>query len=74
MSFAGGGVKGGQTIGATDEIGLRATERHTHVHDIHASILWLMGLDHLRLTYLHNDRAERAAIVAGEKMVKELWT
>ena len=73
MWFAGGGVKGGQTIGATDEIGLRATERHAHVHDIHASILWLMGLDHLRLTYLHNGRAERPTIVAGEHMVKELW-
>lgn len=74
MFFAGGGVKGGQTIGATDEIGLRAIERPAHVHDIHASILWLMGLDHLKLTYLHNGRAERPTIVAGEHMVKELWT
>ena len=74
MFFAGGGVKGGQTIGATDEIGLRAIERPAHVHDIHASILWLLGLDHLKLTYLHNGRAERPTIVAGEHMVKELWT
>lgn len=73
MFFAGGGVKGGQTIGATDEIGLRAVERPAHVHDIHASILWLLGLDHLRLTYQHNGRAERPTIVAGEHMVKELW-
>jgi hypothetical protein len=73
MFFAGGGVKGGQTIGATDEIGLRAVERKTHVHDLHASILWLLGLDHLRLTYQHNGRAERPTIVAGEHMVKELW-
>lgn len=73
MWFAGGGVRGGQTIGATDEIGLRAVERHAHVHDIHASILWLLGLDHLRLTYMHNGRAERPTVVAGEHMVKELW-
>ena len=73
MFFAGGGVRGGQTIGSTDEIGLRAVERPTHVHDIHASILWLLGLDHLQLTYLHNGRAERPTIVAGEHMVKELW-
>lgn len=73
MFFAGGGVQGGKTIGATDEIGLRAIERPAHVHDIHASILWLMGLDHLKLTYQHNGRAERPTIVAGEHMVKELW-
>ncbi len=73
MFFAGGGIKGGQTIGATDEIGLRAVERPAHVHDIHASILWLMGLDHLKLTWMHNGRAERPTIVGGEHMVKELW-
>jgi len=73
MFFAGGGVRGGQTIGTTDEIGLRAIERQTHVHDIHSSILWLLGLDHLQLTYRHNGRAERPTIVAGEHMVKELW-
>lgn len=73
MFFAGGGVIGGKTIGATDEIGLRAIERPAHVHDIHSSILWLLGLDHLKLTYLHNGRAERPTIVAGEHMVKELW-
>jgi hypothetical protein len=74
MWFAGGGVKGGQAIGATDEIGLKAVEKPVHVHDIHASILWLLGLDHKRLTYLHNGRAERPTIVAGERMVPELWT
>ncbi len=73
MFFAGGGVRGGQTIGTTDEIGLRAVERPTHVHDIHSSILWLMGLDHLKLTYLHNGRAERPTKLGGEHMVKELW-
>src|SRR5581483_8250599 len=53
MWMAGGGVKAGQTIGTTDEIGLRAVERPCHVHDIHASILWLLGIDHVSLTYLH---------------------
>jgi len=73
MWFAGGGVKGGQVIGSTDDIGLRAVERPSHVHDIHASILWLMGLDHMRLTYLRNGRAERPTIVGGETMIPELW-
>ncbi|MEP7367579.1 MAG: DUF1501 domain-containing protein [Acidobacteriota bacterium] len=74
MWFAGGGVKGGRAIGATDEIGLRAVERPAHVTDIHASILSLMGLDHVKLTYLHNGRAERPTIVGGEHPVTELWT
>ena len=73
MFFAGGGVKGGQTIGTTDELGLRAVEKPSHVHDIHASILWLLGLDHKRLTFMHNGRAERPTIVGGETMVPELW-
>lgn len=73
MWFAGGGVKGGRTVGTTDEIGLRAVERPAHVHDVHASILHLMGLDHVKLTYLHNGRAERPTIVGGDP-VRELWT
>ncbi|MCC7236133.1 MAG: DUF1501 domain-containing protein [Bryobacterales bacterium] len=73
MWFAGGGVKGGQAIGSTDEIGLRAADRPAHVHDIHASIMHLMGLDHLKLTYLHNGRAERATMTGGE-LVKEIWS
>ena len=54
--MAGGGVKGGQTIGTTDEIGLRVVERRAHVHDIHATILHLLGLNHVELTYFHNGR------------------
>jgi hypothetical protein len=73
MFFAGGGVKGGQTIGTTDEIGLRAIERPAHVNDIHASILHLLGLNHMQLTYLQNGRSERPTILGGEHMVKELW-
>ena len=63
--MAGGGVKGGQTIGATDELGLYAVEDKMHVHDIHASILSLMGLDNMRLTYNHKGRIERPTINEG---------
>ena len=73
MWMAGGGVKGGQYIGSTDEIGLRAAERPVHVHDIHASILWLLGLDHVSLTYLHNGRAERPTEVYGT-VIQELFS
>lgn len=66
MWMAGGGIKGGQVLGTTDEIGLRAVETPFHVHDIHATILYLLGLDHLALTYLHEGRHERATINGGE--------
>jgi hypothetical protein len=72
MWMAGGGTKGGQYIGATDEIGLRAAERPVHVHDIHASILWLLGMDHVSLTYMHNGRAERPTEVYGS-LIHELF-
>src|SRR5947209_6732770 len=49
MWMAGGGAKGGQYVGTTDEIGLRAVENPVHVHDIHATILWMLGLDHRQL-------------------------
>jgi hypothetical protein len=70
MWMAGGGIKPGQIIGRTDDIGLRAIERRAHVHDIHATILWCLGLDHVRVTYLHNGRSERPTIVSGE-VIKE---
>jgi len=63
--MAGAGIKPG-TVGTTDELGLRAQEKPYHVRDVHATILHLMGLDHQRLTYLHNGRAEKATIVGGE--------
>ena len=65
MWMAGGGVSGGQTIGATDDLGLYAVEDKMHVRDIHASILWLMGLDNMRLTYDHKGRPERPTINEG---------
>jgi hypothetical protein len=70
--MAGGGARGGQTVGTTDEIGLRAVEDRSHVHDIHATILHLLGMDHLKLTYLHNGRDERATINGGEVIGKVL--
>ena len=63
--MAGGGVQGGVAYGTTDEIGLYAIENRTHVNDIHATILHLLGLDHRALTFLHNGRAERLTDVAG---------
>lgn len=65
MWMAGGGVKGGQTIGATDELGLHAIEDKMHVKDIHASILGLLGLDNMTLTYDHKGRPERPTINEG---------
>ena len=66
MWMAGGGVKGGQTIGATDDLGLRATENRLHVHDLHATILWLMGLDNMGLIYKYKGRPERPTLNEGE--------
>jgi hypothetical protein len=71
MVFAGGGVKGGQVIGTTDELGLRAVENKIHVHDLHATILHLLGFDHKRLTFFNNGRDERLTENAG-RVVTEL--
>ena len=74
MWLAGGGVKGGTAYGATDEIGLYAVEGRTHVHDIHATILHCLGLDHLRLTLPHNGRDERPTINGGKVIADILKT
>ena len=65
--MAGGGVSGGQTIGGTDELGLRAVQDRVHLNDLHASILDLLGLDHERLTYRHSGRDFRLTDVGGDK-------
>jgi hypothetical protein len=65
MWLAGGGVKGGMIHGATDEFGWDAIEGRVHVHDLHATILHLLGLDHERLTYRHAGRDYRLTDVAG---------
>jgi hypothetical protein len=64
--MAGGGVKGGVSHGETDEIGWKAARDPVSVHDLHATILHLLGLDHTRLTYLHNGRRFRLTDVEGE--------
>jgi uncharacterized protein (DUF1501 family) len=64
--LAGGGVKGGTVYGATDEFGAKATEKRVHVHDLHATILALLGFDHTKLTYRYNGRDFRLTDVAGE--------
>ena len=63
--LAGGGVKGGMTYGATDEFGFAAVEKKVHVHDLHATILHLMGLDHERLTFRYSGRDFRLTDVYG---------
>jgi len=63
--MAGGGVKGGCSYGNTDEIGYKAVESPVSVHDIHATILHLLGIDHKRLTYFYNGRRFRLTDVAG---------
>jgi hypothetical protein len=65
MFFAGGGIKPGQTYGSTDEFGLRAVEDRVHVHDLHATMLHVLGLDHRRLTFLRDGRDERLTVNSG---------
>jgi uncharacterized protein (DUF1501 family) len=66
MWMAGGGIRGGKVIGATDDIGLRAVEDKVHMHDVHATILSLLGLDHTKLSYLHHGRRHRLTDVGGQ--------
>jgi uncharacterized protein (DUF1501 family) len=63
--MAGGGVKGGLSFGATDNFGMRAMENRVHVHDLHATVLHLMGLDHEKLTYRYSGRDYRLTDVSG---------
>jgi hypothetical protein len=63
--LAGGGVKGGTVYGATDEFGFRAVEKPVHVHDLHATVLRLMGFDHEKLTYRYAGRDFRLTDVSG---------
>ncbi|MFN9508063.1 MAG: DUF1501 domain-containing protein [Planctomycetota bacterium] len=63
--MAGGGVRGGMAHGATDDFGFRAMQDKVHIHDLHATILHLMGLDHTKLTYRHGGRDYRLTDVAG---------
>jgi len=71
MWLAGGGVKGGLAYGATDEFGWHAVENKVHVHDLHATILHLMGIQHEKLTYRYSGRDYRLTDVHG-RVVKEI--
>jgi uncharacterized protein (DUF1501 family) len=64
--LAGGGVKGGTIYGATDEFGSKAVDGRVHIHDLHATILALLGFDHTKLTYRYNGRDFRLTDVSGE--------
>jgi hypothetical protein len=64
--MAGGGIRGGKAIGSTDELGFRPAESPFHVHDLHATMLALLGLDHKRLTYFFQGRNQRLTDVGGD--------
>jgi hypothetical protein len=70
--MAGAGIRGGQVIGSTDAVGLRAESDKTHIHDLHATILHLLGFDHERLTFHHGGRDQRLTDVAGEVIRRAL--
>ena len=65
MWLAGGGVKGGTVVGATDEFGFKAVENRIHPHDLHATILHLLGFDHEKFTYRYAGRDFRLTDVKG---------
>lgn len=64
--MAGAGIKGGMSYGNTDELGYNAVENPVHVHDFHATMLHLLGIDHKKLTYRFQGRDFRLTDVAGE--------
>jgi hypothetical protein len=65
MWMAGGGVRGGMSLGQTDDFGFKATQDRMHIHDLHATLLHLLGIDHERLTYRHAGRDYRLTDVHG---------
>ncbi len=69
--MVGGGVKSGTTFGATDEIGLQSIGKTVDTYDLHATVLQLLGLNHLKTTFLHDGRSERPTVVFGE-VIKDL--
>ncbi len=71
VALAGGAVKGGTTYGATDEFGFKAVEKPMHVHDLHATVLYMMGIDHKKLTYRYSGRDFRLTDVSGN-IVKDI--
>ncbi|GIT28233.1 MAG: hypothetical protein Ct9H300mP1_02790 [Planctomycetaceae bacterium] len=72
MLMAGGGVRGGQVVGGTDELGYHAVEDRVHIPDLQATIPHCLGLDHTRLTYRHQGRDFRLTDVGGNVVEKVL--
>jgi hypothetical protein len=72
MWLAGAGVRGGQAVGATDELGFRAVDERCHVSDLHATILHLLGLDHTRLTYLYQGLEQRLTGVLPHRVIERV--
>jgi arylsulfatase A-like enzyme len=70
--LSGGGIKGGQTVGETDELGFHVIKDRVHVHDLQATILRLLGIDHTKLTFRYQGRDFRLTDVAGEVIPKLL--
>lgn len=73
MFLAGGGVKAGMTYGTSDELGMHAVENRVHVHDLHATLLHILGIDHQRLTYRYSGRDYRLTDIAG-KVIHDILT
>jgi hypothetical protein len=71
MWLAGAGVKGGQAIGATDELGFEGVEDRVHVSDLHATVLELMGFDHRKLTFFYNGLDQRLTGVTERQIVRK---
>ena len=69
--FHSGGLKAGTTFGETDEIGLQSVGKKVDTYDLHATVLQLLGLNHLKVTYLNSGRSERPTVVYGE-VLKEI--
>jgi uncharacterized protein (DUF1501 family) len=74
MWFAGGGFKGGHSYGATDEFGYHAVENRVSVHDVHATLLHQLGIDHNRFTYKFQGLDSKLTGVEGARVVTELLT
>lgn len=72
MWLAGGGVKGGQTIGTTDDVGYTVADRPIHPNDLQATILHALGIDQHELYYEHQNRKEMVTVLGG-KVIKEVF-
>jgi hypothetical protein len=72
MWLAGGGIRPGSVVGRTDDLGMKVVEDKVHIHDLHATILHCLGINHTQLTYRHQGRDFRLTDVAGNVIHKML--